>query len=308
MLLFVWTADAQTLTPGCNVSDYGLGPGDPQIPIIPDQYAIVAEITVPTLNRTFFINEYFDQIGNRARIDSTIKDVESVTIADYNDGQEFIFPDRNTGRACTVNPIVLNSQDFILNRVLGVVPGPNDTVHIGPSNLLFRLINSSNSNFMGVDSIRGISANHWESCYVSDTEWYLNHFYFSSPSMWSFPYTEAQTPLFVSRVGQMQNSSGDIQNINVTISYVRFQDGSDAVPDSLFQVPTGLPCRGRKEGKPLPSFPRFFSTQQEVVVRNSVFTVKVWLYSTYTCTYKSNTFKSILPCSSLSIRANDVCA
>ena len=276
MLLFGWTADAQMLKPGCNSSDYGPNPGDPPLPIIPDQYAIVAEITVPTSNRTFFINEYYDQIGNRARIDATRDDLESVTIADYNDGQEFIFPDRNTGRACTVNPIVLNSQDVILSRVLGVVPGPNDTVHIGPSNMIFRRINSSNSNFMGVRSIRGISANHWQSCYVSNTEWYQYHFYFSSSSMWSFPYAEVQTPLFLSQVGQMRNSSGYVQDTSFSISYVRFQNGSDAVPDNLFQVPTGLPCRGRKEGKPLPPFPRFFSTQQEVVVRDSVFTVKVW--------------------------------
>ena len=83
-----------------------------------------------------------------------------------------------------------------------------------------------------------------------------------------------RSPVSIEVVGQRMDN-GTLRDIRDTINYVSFQDGSDAVPDEVFQVPTGLPCRGRKAGKPLPPFPRFFSSRFEFSIRNTIVTAKV---------------------------------
>ena len=53
---------------------------------------IAAEVNLLERNETIFVKEYFDGIGNRARIETTANGSLSVTIADYNGREAFVFP------------------------------------------------------------------------------------------------------------------------------------------------------------------------------------------------------------------------
>lgn len=272
---------ADTLTPGCDPSKFVTAPNE-SLPVIPDQFMIVAEINVVLQNKTIFVKEYLDEIGNRARIDGTDEGQTQVTIANYNDREAVVFPDRNTGEACTVYPITLTSpnRNFLVRRVLGVVPGPNGTVHIGPPSMNFQRINNSNALYIGVEMIRGIPCHYWQACYVTQSEWYLYDVYFTASDQWQLPYMEPLSPVFIRQSGQtIENDT--LRDVNYTISYTLFQSGPDAVPDEVFQVPLGLPCKQRRAGPPLPPFPKFFSTNAEVVFGNTVIVVKVRICSEY---------------------------
>ena len=83
-----------------------------------------------------------------------------------------------------------------------------------------------------------------------------------------------QSPISIEVTGQ-RIENGTVRDISDIITYVSYRNGSDSVPDEVFQVPTGLPCRGRKAGKPLPAFPKFFSSRFEFAVRNRIVTAKV---------------------------------
>lgn len=278
IVLQCWIARSQTLIPGCNPSNYGNldSPGAMPLPVLPSQYMITAEVNMLGRNRSIFVKEYYDEIGNRARIENTIDGTTSVTIADYNGGGAFVFPDRDAGRACTAYPIVLNSQNiFLVSRVLGVVEGENHTVHIArPFNNFASRVNNSNTNYSGVVIVRGIPTHHWEACFSNGSEWYNAHFYITYNDQWNLPFMSEQSPVSIAFVGQ-QIDNGTVRNISDIITYVLYRNGSDAVPDEMFQVPTGMPCRGRRTGKPLPAFPRFFSSQFEFAVQNTISTAKV---------------------------------
>ena len=278
IVLQCWNARSQMFDPQCNPSDFGNIDSDDglPLPVVPGQYMLTAEVNLLERNRSIFVKEYFDEIGNRARIENTINGTMSVTIADYNGGEAFVFPDKDAGRACSVYPIVLNSQNiFLVSRVLGVVPGENHTVHIAPPfNNFQSRINSSNANYTGVELVRGIPSHHWQACYATGSEWFLADLYITYNDQWSLPFMSERSPVSIEVVGQRMDN-GTLSDIRDTINYVSFQDGSDAVPDEVFQVPTGLPCRGRKAGKPLPPFPRFFSSRFEFSIRNTIVTAKV---------------------------------
>ena len=278
IVLQCWNARSQMFDPQCDPSDYGNIDSDDglPLPVLPDQYMIAAEVNLLERNETIFVKEYFDGIGNRARIETTANGSLSVTIADYNGREAFVFPDRDNGRACSVYPIVLNSRNiFVVSRVLGIVAGENHTVHIAPSfNNLRSRVNNSNTNYTGVERVRGILSHHWQACYVTDSEWYIGHFYAAYDDQWSLPYMKEQSLVSIRVVGQ-RIENGTVRTIGDTVSTVLYQNGSDAVPDEVFQVPTGMPCRGRKAGKPLPPFPRFFSSRFEFTVRNTIVTAKV---------------------------------
>ena len=259
VLLIVLQCRSQTLTPGCNPSNYGNldSPGAMPLPVLPSQYMITAEVNMLGRNRSIFVKEYYDEIGNRARIENTIDGTTSVTIADYNGGEAFVFPDRDAGRACTVYPIVLNSQNiFLVSRVLGAVEGKNHTVdvHIArPFNNFASRVNNSNTNYSGVVIVRGIPTHHWEACFSNGSEWYNAHFYITYNDQWNLPFMSEQSPVSIVFVGQ-RIDNGTVHNISDIITYVLYQNGSDAVPDEMFQVPTGMPCRGRRTGNRSPLF------------------------------------------------------
>ena len=278
IVLQCWTARSQTLTPLCDPNDYGNLDldGSVPLPVLPSQYMIAAEVNMLLRNRSIFVKEYYDEIGNRARIEDTIDGITSVTIADYNDGEAFVFPDRDAGRPCTAYPIVLNSQNiFLVSRVLGVVEGENHTVHIArPFNNIASRVNDSNTNYTGVKIVRGIPTHHWRACFSNDAEWYEAHFYITYNDQWNLPFMSERSPVQIEVTGQ-RIDNGTVRNISDIVTYVLYRNGSDAVPDEMFQVPTGLPCRGRKAGRPLPAFPRFFSSRFEFAVRNTVVTAKV---------------------------------
>ena len=66
-----------------------------------------------------------------------------------------------------------------------------------------------------------------------------------------------RSPVQIEVTGQ-RIDNGTVRNISDIVTYVLYRNGSDAVPDEMFQVPTGLPCRGRKAGRPLPAFSKIF--------------------------------------------------
>lgn len=278
-LAYCWVAlgdhsDDHDITPACDPNNFTATP-NPPLPVIPDQYMVTAELVDSARNTTIFFTEYFDELGNRARIDTTLDGLKRVTIADYDDGEVFTY----TQDTCNVSPIILpqlNNRNIFVSMLFGVVSGPNGTVHIGQSSGIFsRFIKDSNAKYIGFETVRGIPSHHWQACFVNENElWLMFDIYFAPQSQWQLPFMEDLRPILLRIKGQLvQNDT--VVDIDIAINYVLYQSGPDAVPDMVFQVPTGLPCKGRKPGQPLPSFPRFFSTIVELAFGSRVSVLKV---------------------------------
>ena len=267
--------------PYCDPDDYVLSESDPKLPRLPDQFYYSVEATIVEFDRTFFASEYLDEIGNRGRFDFTGRGEKMSAIADYNSGETFIFPNRRTGDSCTVSQLTTNRTAPPIARFLfGVVPGENNTVHIGaPSFAFYNFINTSVVRYIGINNTRGIPSYHWQACTVNENNSYTFDYYFTNGSLWSNSYDEeGYVPVAIELRGVRLNRTGmNVIQIEHYYSFVNYRSGPEAVPDQVFMVPTGLICLGRNPGKPLPPFPNFFSTGVEVVFneQNSVLSLKV---------------------------------
>ena len=60
--------------------------------------------------------------------------------------------------------------------------------------------------------------------------------------------------------------------------FVEFNSGPDAVPDSAFDIPLDLVCKGRLPGQPLPQFSDFFTAGIETVYSTTVSSFLVSVY------------------------------
>ena len=90
--------------PVCNALDpiYSDSP-DPPLPTLPTQFSAVIEANIGQWNRTIFVTEVFDEIGNRGKLTHASKrHLSSTGIYDYNVGEIFHITDLETGSECVV--------------------------------------------------------------------------------------------------------------------------------------------------------------------------------------------------------------
>ena len=243
-------------TPVCDPSDYTTSP-NPPIPDLPRQFSAVIEANFVQLDQSTLVREYFDEIGNRGRFEIAHSSSVVVGIFDYNLGEVFLIPDPYTGDGCSVYNISQSTSLSIFGfRVV------NGSMHIGTVGRFFRLSSNVSANYLGQEDVRGIMCGHWQTCTAMGNKSYTLDYYFSTAD-WAFSANPNGSQIPVQVI--LNESRSDGPNLNHVYSFVDFVPGPLSVPDTVFMVPTGLPCRGRIPGQPLPALPNFFTTYLETV-------------------------------------------
>ncbi len=269
------------IQPYCDVDDYVTDADDPQLPQFPDQFYYSMEAVLVERNHTVFVQEYFDEIGNRGRIDFKTNRGQSSAISDYTLAEAFVFPNTRTGEECSVSNLTNNITSSRLTQFLfGIVHGDNNSVHIGaPSFIFYGNINMSNVNYLGINSSRAIPSHHWQTCFVIENNSFTLDYYFTNSDLWNNSYgVQGYIPVTMelqgTRLNTMDNSTVNIEHY---YNFVEYNTGNKSFSDDTFMVPTGLICSGRIPGMAIPSFPNYFSAGIETIVQNSIASYQVKL-------------------------------
>ena len=238
--------------PVCNPANFtnGTSPTKP-LPDLPTQFSTLLEANFGQWNISLVSEELFDEMGNRGKLTIVFNDSMTMLIFDYDDAEVFVIIDG----VCAVYPIS-GPSDF-LNETFGF-QYVNGSVHIGTVGSLFDIGKDQPMMYCGIEQIRGIQVDHWQTCTVEKNNSYTLDYYFTADS-WTYAYNVTPTPIQITLNGRMQDENGTVQNVNHVYSFVSFNSGPRSVPDEEFQVPFDLPCSGRIPGMATPTLPDYFS-------------------------------------------------
>jgi len=281
LLCFIGVAFGQFM-PICDPANYTNPPSMP-LPNFPVQFSAVIEANFGQLNSTWNVREYFDQVGNRGRFEVTMPSVPTtVGIFDYDDGEIFRI---TGGDTCEVSLIADPATRSAIDQtpVFGFVDSVNGSVHIGTVRDFF-LQRNSNATYIGVEDVRGIPCNRWQTCTVrEDNSSYTLDYYFATDS-WDFALGDGPTTPVQVVLNASNARKGVIESLNHIYSFVSYDTGPGSVPGEVFTVPFGLLCTGRIPGLSLPMFPDYFSLTLEAVQRSrqAVVVYKVSYLHTFT--------------------------
>ncbi len=235
----------------------------PPLPDIPNQFAATIEGNLLQRSQSRVITEYYDQVGDRGKIEIDFNGTKTTGIYDYTLGEVFIMPDRDGSdcRVYEITPNTLLSQIFGFNEM-------NGTVHIGsPAAFLERIRENSSTIYQGSDVIRGIPVYRWQSCVALPNNSYLVNYYFASQSNWTYGGQldmSVMIPVEFNLNASFYTLRG-VDNAYNVYSFINFQSGPESVPDDVFKVPFGLACKGRLPGQSLPTLSDSFFARIEVV-------------------------------------------
>lgn len=261
--------------PVCDPADY-MGPPSIPLPNLPMQFSAVIEANSGQENSTTNVREYFDEVGNRGRFEITRNSLKTVGIFDYDDGEIFRISDGDT---CEVRLIADPSRRsfFTETPIFGFLEGVNGSVHIETVRDLFQLRN--NATWLGVEIVRGITCNRWQTCTVLENKSYTLDYYFATEN-WDFALGNDAIPVQVI-LNALIDRKGVAESLNHIYSFVSFDTGPRSVPDEAFTVPFGIICSGRIPGLSVPSLPEYFSATIEAVQRT---TRRALVYKVSHCT------------------------
>ena len=234
-------------------------------PELPNQFSTTIQANIFSRKMEIVVRDYFDEIGNRGRMEISYNGSFSYAVFDYDLREVFLLPDlfSESEEECVVRKIA-EENDFV--RVTFGFTLQNGSVHIGTAKDFFSLANSSNVKYIGNnESIRGIPCDRWQSCYSSNSSSHTIDYYFSrTDANWTSAYRDDPVPVQIVLNGLRENEEG-VHNVTNIYSFVAFNAGPDAVPDDVFKIPTGVSCKGRIPGQALPMLPDFFSSYIESV-------------------------------------------
>ena len=239
-------------------------------PSLPTQFSVVIELNIgPDNRRTSDIKEYVDEVGNRGRFEISSTNFVANTVVgifDYDDGEIFLIPDiNNTGDACAVKPIATPSTGPFDPTTLGFqVAGRS--IRIETINRFFQGLRTATIMWVGVEDVRGIPCNRWQTCTTMQSYSYTLDYYFATDD-WEFALGDAPTPVQMVLNSVDARRGAPVSRMDI-YSFVFYDTGPTSVPDDVFTVPIGLLCTGRSPGRPAPRFPDYFSLSLESVQRN----------------------------------------
>ena len=243
----------------CNATE---GPADPAVPQLPSQFSSTVQAVIldnPHYGgaRELSVREYFDEPGNRGRLEYAYNGSSGYVIYDYDD-KELFFID---SEGCTVEETT--EDNILLQRTFGFRV-QDGAPHIGTVSQYFET-DQGNFTFMGTEDLRGIPCNHWQSCTISPNRSYTLDYYFSTTDadVWRSAYANDPVPVMITLQGNREDTDSNgsiiVRSVRNTYIFTDFNSGPDSVPDSVFEVPRGLVCKGRFPGMPLPSLPNYFT-------------------------------------------------
>ena len=196
--------------------------------------------------------------------------------------EKFFFDINNTGDACAVKPIATPAAGPLDPTTLGFqVAG--GSIRIETINRFFQAMSTASIRWVGVEDVRGIPSNRWQTCTTMQSYSYTLDYYFSTDDWaWEFALGDAPTPVqMVLNSVDARRGSAPVSRM-VVYSFVFYDTGPTSVPDDVFTVPIGLLCTGRSPGRPAPHFPDYFTLSLESVQRTRPSAV---VYKVSYCSY-----------------------
>ena len=291
--------------PACNQASYSQTP-IPPIPTLPDQFYTAVETSHSNDNRSTVLSEHYDEPGNRGRFDTVSEsgDVD-VRIYDYDLGEAFLIPDRERNVACGVRSIeepssYLQDSQFGFRYV-------NGSIRIGSVKNIFGLDGNQSAWYCQQMKVRGILCDCWETCHNFENYSYAVTYYFVSRD-WNYYFTGETVPVQILVHEASLDFDGNMRESIHTYSFFGFRSGSSAVPDSAFEVPTGLPCLGQISDKSLPDVPQYFSMLIETITDGDTATthrVSVSLLGTIEITI-GNQFSIVVVLTSINVLSTSI--
>lgn len=250
------TSGSADYEPICDPEDYNMQTPSMPFPTLPKQFSTVIDLSYYEYNVTVLAVEHYDYPGNRVRLDFFHKEdnqsEKDITIFDYSNDEVFFIPDRERNVACGVrsisgHPEYVNYYTFGITHV-------NGKIHVKSAGDIYEEAQNTSFMYKGLENVRGIQCNRWQSCHMDDGSSYTMDHYFAI-SNWTFPFAGEIFPVKIEVNERYDDGAPEM----AVYSFIAFHSGPDAVPDSAFAVPTGLACVGRSAGKGLPSVPSYFS-------------------------------------------------
>ena len=274
----------------CDPTQFTQAP-DPPVPSqLPEQFSTTVQAVIAAGEdlddtREITVREYFDGVGNRGRLEFAANGTWGYYIYDYNNAELFVI----NASGCSVQKIDENNTIVMVTFGFSVEGG---SPHIGTVSHFFQT-DQGNFTFMGPETVRGIPCNRWQSCFVFADRSYTIDYYFSrTDTDWTSAYGDDPIPIMIivngTREDSDDNGSTSIREVKNIYTFVDFNGGQDSVPDDVFQVPTGLVCKDRISGLPLPSLPIYFTAFIEVVDENNR-TVRIYKVFLPSCLINSQT-------------------
>ena len=221
----------------CDPANY-TDPPSISVPVLPAQFSVVVEANFGQDNRTTDIKEYVDEVGNRGRFEISSANSGAnpiVGIFDYDDREIFVIPDVNTGDACAVKPIAdPSTRPFLPQTPSFGFQDVNGAIQIGTVSRFFQLLRNTNATWLGVEVVRGIPCNRWQTCTAMQSNSYTLDYYFATDN-WDFALGDGPTPVQVV-LNSADARGGEPESLTHTYSFVFYDTGSRSVPNEVFTV------------------------------------------------------------------------
>ncbi|XP_067655173.1 uncharacterized protein [Haliotis asinina] len=231
------------------------------LPKLADTYLARMEWKVIEQKKWVYVEEFFDGPGNRAAMRLTgVYDPGKVVlfISDYTTNEYFTIQD-NT---CAVTK--LDASDTFTLPFQSVNGTAAEVLSVHKA---LKFGQSYNEVYKGTATVRNISALYWESCtYHNDTQQTIKiDFYFSDGKTWTTPSGAIMAPIR-SRIHKKIGSGTNSFESHEQYDIIYFQEYIDDY--SVFQIPGGIYCEGRRNTKTTPNIPNYFTFRAEMVVPN----------------------------------------
>ncbi|XP_063960121.1 uncharacterized protein LOC129266666 [Lytechinus pictus] len=242
----------------CDPSDQPYPYDGPPLPTLPSQYRLKVEATITNRHYSFILEEFYDEINNRGASVSKSRGQTHYTTYDYARNQTLqVTTDDATGTSsCRVS-------GFSRFSLFGFHV-ENGSGHINGTNAVFRFGEEYNETYMGMTTVRGIPANHWQRCVYAPGAniTFRLDFYFSNASFHLQSGANA-IPLRATINGSAVNrTTQQMYNFYHNYEYLEVEPGPITL-ERAFEPPLGVLCEGYNRTKKFPDFPSVFGVSLE---------------------------------------------
>ncbi|WAR31446.1 hypothetical protein MAR_033988 [Mya arenaria] len=232
------------------------------LPRLPNQFQVHIEGNFVNKNYTKNFQEFYDYPNNRGAIMSSSSHIDTVhrTVMNFTAGTSQRI---DSDGSCTRQPINASGGYSIFGK---------DSNHINTVNDLLYFGDNMGEEYIGVDTIRGIPVNHWQTClHINNT--YMNatmtlDYYFLQNSTYTIDGKQGFVPVraMVNGTGSRKNSTSP-HNFLHYYEFTNFKAGPIEDEEHVFQVPVGTICHDKNitSHEKLPKIAHQFSVASETI-------------------------------------------
>ncbi|CAH1773830.1 unnamed protein product [Owenia fusiformis] len=265
------------LLPYCNKIPPGQPTTGPPLPALPPSFYTKVEMKILNRGRAMDVEQYFDGRNQRASIRMTQGGQDTMSIINFPTNELFnVF-----GTNCGVQQ--LNETDFAR---LFMEMGSTTTNPVYSSKGALKFGPEYGQKYIGLERVRGMPVNHWQSCHQWEREGYTTTFtvdyYFTGKNLnmtanWSDAESATPGSQFPVRAVIMGRNGEDGEEFNHMYDFVLFKD-YPSIDEAVYQTPSGVYCAGRTSTLKVPQLGASFRFNEEILLtdRNIIENAEVW--------------------------------